>query len=553
MLEQLTIKNLVLIEALTINFEEGFSVITGETGAGKSIIIGAIGILLGDKADASVVRPGASEALVSALFSLPPGHPIEQVLARKGIEVEDGTLLLNRIVRANGRSTITLQGQPATRAELSQIGALLVDLHGQHEHQSLLSNDRQRRVLDGFGQLDEEREHFAKIYQNYLQAQRTLEALHATLTHARHEEDYLKFALSELESAKIQPGEDEELQDKLRLLSHAESIHEHLEAAREALGGFAGTSALSLLAQCENATNKAATLDSTLISLAERLESLRIEAQDIDESLREHLQGTSYSQFEIDEMQSRLALIQRLKRKYGPNLPQLFAFYEETKTALNNLDQNETLVAQQEKEVATLKKEAERLAQHLTERRLTVAKQLEQEIRDKLIPLGMPKVQFVIAIEKKEWSSHGQDRIEFLFSANVGLPLGALRTIASGGELSRVMLAIKSVLAANDEVQTLIFDEVDAGIGGTVAIAVGEQLAALAESRQVFAITHLASIAAQADHHYIVQKESRDAFTYTTICAIEAEERFSEIARMLSGDSFDDIALEHARHLLEHR
>lgn len=551
MLEHLTIRNLVLIERLDIDFTSGFTVISGETGAGKSIIVGAVDLLVGEKADGSIVRTGTDEALVSALFSIPPGHSLMAWLADKGIEVDDDAILINRTVKTNGRGTITVQSTPVTRADLAVIGEALLDMHGQHEHQSLLSAERQRRMLDSFGHLDGDVQTYGNSYHSMQAAKAALERFNQDSRQAKRDEDYLSFAFGELDRAGLKRGEDIELQEQLAVLSHHEAIHDQLETARENLSGAGTAPASELLANAISACRKAARLDPAIGALVQRLDSLWIEVKDVDEALRSMLSAMSYSAAKLDEMQSRLALLQRLKKKYGPTLDEAIAFRDDAKGKLESINDSGRALQELEQELARCSQQTSAMATALSVKRQRAADALQQQVVQRLRHLGMPNVVFTIAVEPKDISATGQDHVEFLFSANAGIPLGNLRQIASGGEMSRVMLAIKAVLASNDDVQTLVFDEVDAGIGGSVAIAVGEQLSELAQSRQVIAITHLASIAAKAGQHYTVVKESRAGNTYTTIQKTEAEGRIAELARMLSGDSCDAIALEHARHLLE--
>jgi len=550
MLEQMTIRNFVLIENLQIDFATGFNVITGETGAGKSIILGALNILMGDKADASVVRLGAEEATISASIDVPVNHPLNNWLKERGLELEEGSLLLRRTIRNTGRGSIYVQSTPMTRMDLHEIGELLFDMHGQHEHQSLLSPDRQRRVLDSYGDLLPQLESFNQLFhqrETVLQQRRDLVT---EIENSKKEEDYLRFVAEELKKSDIKPNEDTEIQDELLILSQYESIHASLECVRDNLRGPSGEGSVGTLHNALGACRKAAKADPSLDTFAQRLESLGYEIDDIYESIRDRLESMSFSENRLDELQGRLALLQRLKKKYGPSLSDVIAFRDRTLGILERSECSDGELAQFDAQLAILDQQILEKSKNITERRKECAGRLQEQIASRLIHLGMPHVVFSIAVEEKECSVHGADLIEFRFSANLGEPMKSLREIASGGELSRVMLAIKTVLAEADDIETLVFDEVDAGIGGAVAIAVGDQMRELSQSRQVIAITHLASIAAKADQHLVVFKDIREGRTFSGIMVTQGEQRVLEIARMLSGDTHQDAAIAHARQLL---
>jgi len=550
MLEQLTIHNFALIEDVVINFQKGFNVLTGETGAGKSIILGALNLLMGDKADASIVRTGTDETQISAVLSIPQDHPLRSWCEDRGVELEDDTLLVRRSVRSTGRGAIYVQSIPMTRGDLELIGDALFDMHGQHEHQSLLSPDRQRKVLDAYGGLDEQVARFSELHHHREAMRKQREELLGELAQSKREADYLQFVAEELRKAELKVGEDEALQEELSVLTQYEVIHENLELVRDSLRGSGMEGVASSLHNALQSCRKAAKADPSLTEFATRLESLGYEVQDIYESIRDRLQSMSFSEARLDELQSRLAFIQRMKKKYGPTLAQVISFRNETEEKLRRTESSDDELKDLDRKLHELDIHIQSLAAELTQRRKVLAQQLQELVAARLAHLGMPHVVFSIALEQRECASHGVDHIEFRFSANLGEPQRSLREIASGGELSRVMLAIKTVLAETDDVQTLVFDEVDAGIGGAVAIAVGDQMHELSKSRQVVAITHLASIAARADHQLVVSKEVSDGRTYTRINLTAGETRVLEIARMLSGDTRQDAAIAHARQLL---
>ena len=550
MLESLDIRNLALIEDIHIDFQPGFNVLTGETGAGKSIILGALGLLLGEKADGSIVRTGAAEASVSAVVSVERTNPLFQWFDERDIEPDEGSILIHRVVKNSGRGSILVQSVPMTRADLMVISDALFDMHGQHEHQSLLNSDRQRRVLDSYGEIAPYGEAYAKVYRELesLQLERT--KLKDDLASAGREEDYLRFVSEELQRAQLKADEDIELEDEIRILSQYEIIHENLELVYDNLKNSTGEGAIAALGQALQSCRRATKADPSLEEIDQRLESLLLETQDIAESIRDRLSSMSFSQSRLDELQSRLSQLQRLKKKYGPSLEAVIAFRDETLEKLAQLTEHDGQLGELEKVILALEQVVVKAAGVLTRHREESAKRLQEQIAARLVHLGMPHVVFSIDIQQRARTIHGTDQVDFLFSANLGEPKKSLKEIASGGELSRVMLAVKTVLAEADDVETLVFDEIDAGIGGSVAIAVGEQMGELAKSRQVIAITHLASIAAKAGCHLVVSKETSGGRTYTRIEEVVDESRVHEIARMLSGKGQDETALAHARSLM---
>lgn len=551
MLERLEIKNFALIEDLHIDFGEGFNVISGETGAGKSIILGALNLLLGEKGDGQIVRSGCEETTVNAVFHLNPGNPLFGWLAEHGLEIEDETLLIRRTVKANGRGMIYVQGQPVTRADLSTMSDALIDMSGQHDHQSLLSRDRQRKVLDSFGDCSDELERYVEAYTLRERLKKEHIELAQRIAAGAREEDYLRFALEEITKVQPKAGEDDSLKDEIQLISQYEHIHENLTLVQDSLkGSGAGDGALAGLHNATTAMARAAKGDPSLATYTARLESLRIECEDIHESIRDYLGGMTYSQERLDMLQDRLAKLQRLKKKYGPSLDEVLEYAAKTEETLRQTENGTEALNELEQKLEKAERDLSDRADTLSLKRRKAAQTLSKEIAGKLRHLGMNSVVFTIAVEPHEYGPNGGDQVEFLISANPGEPTRPIREIASGGELSRIMLSIKTVLAENDDVETMVFDEVDAGIGGSVANAVGEQIQQLSRKRQVIAITHLASIAARADSQFVVAKQVEQGRTYTRIAPVAGDARIHEIARMLSGDSESDISLEHAKKLL---
>ena len=546
MLEHLEIKNYALIENLSVDFSQGFNVITGETGSGKSIILGALGLLMGEKADTSAIRNGADEIVINAVLSVPPEHEILPWLLEKGVEPEDGALYIKRTVKASGRSMIYVQGQLFMRQDLCHLADSLIDMHGQSEHQSLLHTDKQRKILDSYAKNDALLASCAESYKSLSHLILQKDELGSQLEEARRQEDYLKFALDEIESAKVvDPYEDDALSEKVKILSQFESIYENVTLCTDQL-----KEAVGLLYNASGFCSKAAKKDSKLSDFTARIESSRIELDDISEGLRDYLSSVDFSQDAINNMQDRLALLQKLKRKYGPTLEKVIAFGQKAKESIELSQNFEDKLAECDKAISLEKKKFDEICSSLTASRKTSASQLEKGICSVLRVLGMPNAQFSIEVSPLEKAnSFGSDAVSFVISANPGEPMKEIKAIASGGELSRVMLALKTVLASSDSIQTQVFDEVDSGIGGSVALSLAQCIEDLAQKKQVIAITHLASIASKADTQMVVSKNVVEGRTYTHLKVVSGEDRVHEIARMLSGDE-SSVSLEHARMML---
>ena len=545
MLEHLEIRNFALIENLSVDFSEGFNVITGETGSGKSIILGALGLLMGERADTNAIRTGTDGILVDAVISVPENHEILPWLKERGVEPEDGVLYVRRSVRANGaRSLIHVQNQLFTRQDLCILADSLIDMHGQSEHQSLLSPDRQRRILDSYAQNDGLLKQCSEAYNRIVDLRARKEELLQQLEEGRRQQDYLQFALEEIENAKVVAGEDEELKDKVRILGQFESVYENVNNGSDRLKDIRGG-----LFDALGSVAKAAKVDSNLSDYTARLESARIEIEDIASGLREYLGSVDYSEDAVNAMQDRLAVLQKLKRKYGPTLEDVISFAARARETLDVTENFETHLEECEKNLAKAQLEYDTVAGKLTEARRKKAAVLEKDIESVLRTLGMPNAIFGIGLSEARESAHGRDHVTFQISANPGEAGKALRDIASGGELSRVMLALKTVLSKADDIQTQVFDEIDSGIGGSVALSLARCISDLSKTKQVIAITHLASIASLADCQMVVTKSVEGGRTYTHLKQVSGEERVHEIARMLSGDE-SEVSLSHARSLL---
>jgi len=572
MLEDLTIKDFALIDSDYLEFENGFTVLSGETGAGKSILIGALSFLLGGKAEVSQIRAGKTEASVSGTFYIKDCQCRQNLqeddealnalewLSLHGIEIENNRVLLRRFIRENGKSGAWINNTPVTRSDLAQFSAFLVDIHGQHEHQSLMKVSEHRKFLDERAGITEEVKEFTNLYALLVSKRKLYDSLSMNEGERLHKLEMLSFAVKEIEEAKLKKDEDTQLEEEEARLSSYEKLFSDIDE----ITGILSDGENNLVSQLKNArrtASHASAMDKSLEKIEERLESSFYELSDIADEFSNYKNNLVFDPSRLQEVEDRLSLIYNLKKKYcaSVNVPlsDLFSFYEESKKFIEeNSDgnnQRDLLAA----EVKKIEKEVLLRAQNISNKRKSTAGQLSEEVDHILAKLGMSGTHFGIQITEKDESEveqkcgpYGKDNVEFLISANPGNPLQPLAKIASGGELSRVMLALKTIFAQADKVDTLIFDEIDTGIGGEVAVAVGAHLKKLAKNRQIFCITHLASIAVYADNQIKIEKSVSNQITSSNVYTVKGEQRVMEIARMLSGDSSTQQSLEHARAML---
>ncbi len=576
MLESLKIKDFALIDSSSVEFSKGFTVLSGETGAGKSILIGALSFLLGGKAGAESIRAGCQEASVSGVFTIPAKtaadrdlsldaeeEPLSarEWLSQRGIEDEDGQIILRRVIRAGGKSGAWIQGTPVPRADLAKFSEFLIDIHGQHEHQSLMRVAEHRKFLDSYCGIVEEVSAFTKIYAALVEKRAALEALSASGAERERRVDYLKFSIQEIEDAKLKAGEDEDLAAEEAKLSSFEKLYSEVQSVNEIFSGEEG-GVEALLKRVRSASERAAGLDKSLEELDGRVQNVFYEISDLSQSFRSYQNSLVFDPARLEEVQARLDLIYKLKKKYAPSatspLQAVFDYLSQAKAELETLDSSSVNKESLEKEIAALERQVYEAAKSISAKRTAGAGKMSAQVEAVLQKLGMAGTKFSVGISQKAGDAvlqkcgpYGMDDIEFLISANPGSPLASLSKIASGGELSRVMLALKTIFAQSDKVPTLIFDEIDTGIGGEVAVAVGEHMKNLAKNRQILCITHLASIAVFADNQIRIQKSVENGMMKTRAAAVLGEERVAEIARMLSGDQQSAESLEHARAMLE--
>ena len=544
MLEHLSVRNYVLIDHLDIDFHSGFTVLTGETGSGKTIMLGALSLLLGAKADRNDVRLGENSAEITGLFSV-SSKAVFDWADEHGIEIEDNEILIRRLIKATGKGAYTVNGSPVTVKEGEELGHMLVDVSSQHSHQSLLRNDVLRSILDKFSSLEKEKDSYTESYKALRSIENEIKELEERVRRSREEADYMRFSLGELEKADLREGEEEELKKEVEIMGSSEFLKENLSAAISEM-----KSASASLGEALDAVRKASKKDDRLAAEADRTESIGIEADDIMLSLRGYFESIDYSESELEEKNSRLMVLQRIRRKYGGSIEEAIRRRDEYRLKLEESENSEEILESLRKKRNTAYEDAVGRAEKLLSERKRGALRLSHKIEEILHLLGMKAAIFEIRTERTETlNPDGMDRISFLIAPNKGEKLSPIENTASGGELSRIMLALKVTVNASGDA-SMLFDEIDTGIGGTVANAVGEEMKKLAEREQVIAITHLAQIASRASSHYLVEKEEKNGRTMTRIRCVEGEERVKEIARLLSGET-SDLSLEHARMLLK--
>ena len=563
MLEDLTIKDFAIIDSVSIEFSKGFTVLSGETGAGKSILIGALSFLLGGKAEVAQIRNGCTEATVSGTFFIGGSEddPANLWLKEHGIESENDRILLRRYIRDNGKSGAWIGSTPVTRADLSEFSSLLVDIHGQHEHQSLMRVPEHRKFLDSRAGIVSEVQQFTSLYSELVEKRKLLEQLDSSDADRERKIEMFTFAVNEITEAKLTPDEDIQLEEEESRLASYEKLFSDVETIRKALDGGDG-SVVTILKGIRRDSQHASGLDKSLVNLDTRLESAFYELSDIAGEFDDYSSKLVYDPAKLESIQERLSLIYNLKKKYASSqnapLQEVFDYLDKAQEALEQMSSGDQNKAELEKTVAELEKNVYLSAKNLSQKRKMTADKLAVEIEDILKSLGMNGTRFAVSINEKPGNDieqkcgpYGMDNIEFLISANQGSPLQPLAKIASGGELSRVMLAIKTIFANNDPVQTLVFDEIDTDIGGEVAVAVGQHMKNLAKNKQIFCITHLASIAVYADNQIKIEKGVVAGKTASNVHPVTGEDRVCEIARMLSGDADSQASLEHARTMLK--
>ena len=550
MLKNLHIENIAVIERADVDFASGLSVLTGETGAGKSIMIDAINAVLGSRTNRDLVRTGAEKAVVSAVFE---SAYAEEWCRRNDIDVEDGEIILQRRLTPDGKSSARVNGTPVSAAQLRELGGLLLDIHGQNDGRQLLDEKRHLDYLDRFGELSREQEEFRRAYGNYRSLQKQAEQLRMDESEKLRLEDTLRYRIEELEKAELRPGEEEEITERRDLLRNSEKLTEHLDMGYHALYE-ASDSAISLCGEAEYAVERASAWSPDLKEAAELIRSARLLLEDAAERIREKREELDFSPEEYDQLEERIARLRRLEKKYASDEAGLIALLEESRSRLDELTYAEDRLIKLEKDTAIALTDARKAAAALSEARRSAADRLEKQVEQELRELSMPSVRFRVLMEPRadhSLDSSGMDEIRFVMSANAGEALGPISRIASGGELARIMLALKNVFAEKDNVEALIFDEVDTGVSGIAAQRVAEKLSKLSRSKQVLCVTHLPQIAAMAQQQYLVRKEEKNGRTYTAIIPLDREGRRRELARISGGEDITDTMLRSAEEMLQ--
>lgn len=547
MLSALQIENIAVVEQAEISFHPGFNVLSGETGAGKSIIIDAIGAILGERTYREVIRTGADRAYVCGIFTGVPRLPwFEDNLVPYEEELQ-----IQRAIQTDGKNLCKVNGQTVSVGTLRALGRQLMTIHGQHDSQQLFDEQTHLELLDRFSGVDPGTGTYHDAYEQVMALRKELARLSLDENEKLRRQEMLTYQINELEKAALKPGEDLELENRQKLLMNSEKLVSGLEKALAFLQGDEDSSgAADQLSEAERALGVLGRLDDSLIPQGEKVRQLYYAVQDAAEELRDYRDSLSYSEEELEALGERLDLLHRLKRKYGGSCEEMLAYLEQAKAELDDIVFSEEKTAQLEKQLKAATATAEAEAGKLRERRISGAAKLEAAVCKELADLNMPRVQFLCEFSETELTPLGIDQVRFLMSANVGEATRPLAKVASGGELARIMLALKNVLAAQDTVGTMIFDEVDAGVSGRAAQKVAEKLLSVSRGRQVLCVTHLPQIAALAENHLLISKSERQGRTYTAVQTLDREGRTRELARMIGGAEITENTLRSAAEML---
>lgn len=550
MLKQLYIKNFTLIDELNIQMHPGFSVITGETGAGKSIILGAIGLLLGNRADSKSIKAGRDRCVIEAHFDLSK-YDMQQFFTDNDIDEDLSDTIIRRELTAAGKSRAFINDTPVSLTKMRELGEQLVDIHSQHQNLLLQKEDFQLNVVDIIAQDEKQRKNYEAAYNQYKQANQKLNALKAEIEKNRENEDFLRFQFKELDEAQLQNGEQEELEQEYEMLSHSEDIKTALYQADNHLSGDDG----NIIERLKQTSEQLANIKDVypeVTELLERIDSSYIELKDIAQEVNGLTDHVEFDPARLETINERLDKLNSLQQKFHVrDLGELIETYHQLKEQLSHIDHSDEDVEAMEQEVVQLLEKAQKQANELTAIRTKAAKKVEEEMKQRLIPLGIPNVRFSISLTEKPLSHDGGDKVSFLFSANKSTPLQPVTQVASGGEIARVMLSLKAMISGAVKLPTIIFDEIDTGVSGKIAEKMAQIMVEMGNhERQVLSITHLPQIAAMGSHHYKVSKEETDNGTISRMTELSQQERVQEIAQMLSGSDVSEAALANAKELL---
>ncbi len=550
MLKELFIKNIAVIKQTDICFSEGLNVFTGETGAGKSIIIDSINAVLGQRVSRDLVRTGETRAQITAVFSGLSTTTLE-LLDQMGYEADEGELMISREISVDGKGTCRLCGRPIGVTMLREIGNTLINIHGQHDSQYLLNKEKHIDFLDSFAQLDTLYDRYRDCFSQLIAMRRELNSLNVDEAEKARQIDLLEYQINEIEQAELVPGEEEELADRRNMIRNAEKICLSLDEAHEQIaGGEERTGALELIQNAAAELEEAARYVETLIPISSKLTEMGYELEDSLMGINDARLSMEYDPGELEEIEARLDLIYRLKRKYGGDIEEILqnlSLYKKQLEKITLSDEKKESLNQSYKEMLL---QAKNLADQLSKERKAAARRFEKQVEGELSFLDMPSVKFTISILPCKLGAKGLDDVEFMISTNPGEPPKPIAKIASGGELSRIMLSIKNVISDKDDVPTLIFDEVDTGVSGSAAEKIGRKLRQVSKGRQVICVTHLAQIAALCDHHLLIQKQVKDDHTFTQVTELDHPGRVREIARIMSGVDVSELSLQNAEEML---
>ena len=546
MLSLLHIENIAVIERADISFDQGFNVLTGETGAGKSIVIDAISAILGERAYRDMIRTGTNKASVRAIFT---DVPRLSWFAENGVEYDPETVI-QREIHLDGKNVCRVNGSLISVSILRKLGMQLINIHGQHDSATLFDEDNHLTFLDAFGDNEALRTAYAEKYEAVSKLRREIDKMTMDEGEKLRRMETLRYQIAEIEKADLEPGEDEALEERRKILQNAEKLSNGMDTAVECLYGGESDGAAGLLAQAEYALARLAKFSDSFAAMHERVSDLMYQVQDVAEEVRDARDDLSYSADELDQIESRLDVIHKLRRKYGVTCQDILAYLDKAKKELDDIEFADDHLERLKKKLKKAEKEAWDAAKDLRKNRQETAVTMADRILTELAQLDMPRVQFACQFEETDLTANGADSVAFYMSANAGEALKPMSKVASGGELARIMLAMKNVLAEKDQVNTLIFDEVDTGVSGRAAQKVAEKLRSVAAHKQVLCVTHLPQLAALANTHLLIAKSERDGRTYTSVTPLDIEGRKKELARIIGGTNITETTLKSAEEML---
>ena len=554
MILELYMKNCALVEELRLGIDKNLNILTGETGSGKSIIIDALGLCLGEKYDRSFLRKGTEKGLVEAIF-YSENKNLKQTLNKYDLELdEDNLLVITRVIYSDGKSTARVNGRTVKMSVLKEIAHTLIDVHGQHQTQALFNKETHLEFLDLFGEekVEKIKQSYKEVYNKYIEVKRELNSLNENKDdmQIQREIDLLRFQINEIESANLDQNEYESLLKQRDVFRNSEKIHSNLNTAYYSLHD-GEVNAIDMIGNAVRELGIISQYDSSLEEYSNDIERIMYEIQDISREIRKYKENIDFSPYELEQIEQRVDEINNLRRKYGDSINEIFVYYDKINHRLNEILNRDEKVDELKRKIAILESDLEIKANALTQKRKEIALELEEVLLVELTSLNMKNVNFKVKFEKSIFSNTGADDIEFMISFNLGEDIKPIYKVASGGEMSRFMLAFKTILADIDGIDTLVFDEIDTGISGIAAQIVGEKLSNIGKKKQIICITHLPQIAATADTHFCIEKTTSNERTFTTIKKLTKEQKRDEIARLIAGSNITEKTIEHATEIIE--